>query len=145
MRLTRARLSVNPPKERMITLENHYPKTRKDLNRACFSSSSRSNRTHQTRTAWTAYHHRLDCLDRAHWIPLAGALAGRAGTQTPAAMATIVAIKQRRIEGVSESVSRGRVGLVEAVGEAGDVGKHGGGTAASATQRARRAVNVRVE
>lgn len=61
-------------------------------------------------------------------------------------MTTVVAIEQGRVERVTERVSRGRVRFVESVGEAGDVGEHGGGTAAATAQGARSAIDVlRVE
>jgi hypothetical protein len=110
-------------------------------------SSTTANRTHETRaaTSRSAHHHRLGSLHRTHRIPLAGALARGAGAHTAAAMAPVMAIEQGRSERVSEGKGRGRVRIVEAVGEAGDIGEHGGGTAASAAHRAGRAVDVRVE
>jgi hypothetical protein len=93
-----------------------------------FSSSSRTNWTHQTRAATrrTTNRHRFDLLDWTHRIPLTRALTRSAGAQTAAAMASIsiVAIEQGCVEGVAESVARRRVGIIETVGEARDVGEH---------------------
>ena len=59
-------------------------------------------------------------------------------------MTAAVAVEQGRVEGVAECVSRGGVWVVEAVGEAGNVGEHGGGAATAAAERAWRAVDVRI-
>jgi hypothetical protein len=124
-----------------------YLKTSKRLaNRAC-SLPPTTNRTHQTCTSTrrTTNHNRLGSLHRTHRIPLARALTRCARAQTAATMATVMAIKQGRSKGISESVSGWRPRIVETVSEARDVGEHRRGSTASATHRTRSTVVVRMK